>query len=157
MNKIKNFIIFLIIILTTGCGYNVVKQSGKNNFNIIDVSSSGEKKINYKIKNKLLFNSSKERVNLIQISIDTDKTKIIKEKNVKNQITKYQLTVNAKIQYSKLNKVKKNSFTVNQTEDLNVTSSRLQTLNNEKKIIESMVDKLVEEILDELNSRLNDI
>jgi hypothetical protein len=157
MNKIKNFIIFIIIILTTGCGYNVVKQSGKNNFNIIDVSSSGEKKINYKIKNKLLFNSSKESVNLIQISIDTDKTKIIKEKNVKNQITKYQLTVNAKIQYSKLNKVKKNSFTVNQTEDLNVTSSRLQTLNNEKKIIESMVDKLVEEILDELNSRLNDI
>ena len=53
--------------------------------------------------------------------------------------------------------MKKNSFTVNQTEDLNVTSSRLQTLNNEKKIIESMVDKLVEEILDELNSRLNDI
>ena len=157
MNKIKNFIIFIIIILTTGCGYNVVKQSGKNNFNIIDVSSSGEKKINYKIKNKLLFNSSKESVNLIQISIDTDKTKNIKEKNVKNQITKYQLTVNAKIQYSKLNKVKKNSFTVNQTEDLNVTSSRLQTLNNEKKIIESMVDKLVEEILDELNSRLNDI
>ena len=44
MNKIKNFIIFIIIILTTGCGYNVVKQSGKNNFNIIDVSSSGEKK-----------------------------------------------------------------------------------------------------------------
>ena len=157
MNKINNFIIFIIIILTTGCGYNVVKQSGKNNFNIIDVSSSGEKKINYKIKNKLLFNSSKESVNLIQISIDTDKTKIIKEKNVKNQITKYQLTVNAKIQYSKLNKVKKNSFTVNQTEDLNVTSSRLQTLNNEKKIIESMIDKLVEEILDELNSRLNDI
>ena len=53
--------------------------------------------------------------------------------------------------------MKKNSFTVNQTEDLNVTSSRLQTLNNEKKIIESMIDKLVEEILDELNSRLNDI
>ena len=61
-----------------GCGFKL--KNLNNNYNITDLQTSGDKKINYKIKNKILNSSRESGENLITISIDTKKQKIIKEK-----------------------------------------------------------------------------
>ena len=54
---IKKFTFFKLLILfflLTNCGFKVVNQSELMNFRIADISISGDNKISYIIKNKLL-------------------------------------------------------------------------------------------------------
>ena len=50
----KNYFLFnnylIIFFLITGCGFKVVNQSELINFNIENISTSGDKRINYKLK-----------------------------------------------------------------------------------------------------------
>ena len=79
-----------LIILLNGCGFKVLDKSDANNFSIKEIITSGDKRINYKITNNLFIYSKKKRQNEIILYLDTKKNNIIKEKNIKNEITKYQ-------------------------------------------------------------------
>ena len=52
--KMKNFILLVIFTLVIGCGFKVVNKSQLMNFNLKEINTSGENRINYKLKNKLL-------------------------------------------------------------------------------------------------------
>ena len=53
MKKIIFIASFIFLSLTTACGFKVVKHSELKNFDIAEIITTGEKRINYKIKNKL--------------------------------------------------------------------------------------------------------
>ena len=158
--KKKNFIIyFLLIILSltiTNCGFKVIDKSNLN-YDIAEITTTGEKRINFKIKNKLLFNSSKNNKRLLNINIHSKKIKNVKEKNIKNEITKYELEIIAIVTFSKLNSSKKNKFNIQVSGDYDVANQFSQTLTNEKKLIETLTEKIAEKINDNLIFRLNDI
>ena len=73
--------------------------------------------------------------------------KNIKEKNIKNEITKYQLiiTVNIKLNSNKITNIKE--FTLNEIGTYNVENQHTQTLSNEKKLIMLLSNNLAEKIL----------
>ena len=50
-----NIFKYLIFFFTTSCGFKVVNKSEIYNFNIKEIITTGDKRINYKIKNKLIF------------------------------------------------------------------------------------------------------
>ena len=160
MMKKRNFIIyFLLIILSltiTNCGFKVIDKSNLN-YDIAEITTTGEKRINFKIKNKLLFNSSKNNKRLLNIDIHSKKIKNVKEKNIKNEITKYELEIIAIVTFSKLNSSKKNKFNIQVSGDYDVANQFSQTLTNEKKLIETLTEKIAEKINDNLIFRLNDI
>ena len=56
MIKIISTILAAIFIFT-GCGFKVIKKSELINFSIAEIDTSGDKRINYKLKNKLLLYS----------------------------------------------------------------------------------------------------
>ena len=87
-----------------------MNQSEYINFKIVEINTIGEKRINYKLKNNLLLNTNKENEKIITITLDTTKKRSIKEKNIKNEITKYLITVNANIKFREINKNKLHSF-----------------------------------------------
>ena len=93
--------------------------------------------------------------NLIRIYLDSNKNKKIKEKNIKNEITKYQLSITIRVKYEKINEKNSNSFTVTKKGDYNISKQYSQTLNEENNLIELLTDNLGNEILDELILRLN--
>ena len=136
MMKKRNFIIyFLLIILSltiTNCGFKVIDKSNLN-YDIAEITTTGEKRINFKIKNKLLFNSSKNDKRLLNIDIHSKKIKNVKEKNIKNEITKYELEIIAIVTFSKLNSSEKNKFNIQVSGDYDVANQFSQTLTNEKK------------------------
>ena len=90
---------FIIISLffTSGCGFKVINQSELAKFDISEINTTGNKVINFKLKNKLLFNSKANDKKLIKINLESSKTKGVKEKNIKNEVTKYDINITVKV------------------------------------------------------------
>ena len=147
----------LILLIITCCGFKVVNYSTLKNYNITNVETKGESKINFIVKNLLLRNSKNENVNNISMSIDTDLDKNIKEKNIRNEITKYQLTINSEVKL--LNPTNNNeiSFIIKKSGTFTVADQNSTTRNNEKQLISMLSNELAKEIIKETNILLNDI
>ena len=143
-------IALFIVLFTSGCGFKVVNIADLNNFNIAEITTDGDKRINYKIKNRLLFNSNNNEENQIVVNLFTKKNKAIKEKNIKNEITKYRLSLIVDVKFNLINKTNEGQFSVNKGGDYNVASQYSQTLNNEKKLIDLLANELADEILERL-------
>tara|TARA_B100000941_G_C28383338_1_gene488634 strand:- start:388 stop:873 length:486 start_codon:yes stop_codon:yes gene_type:complete len=161
MKKIRHNLLFLILsTFLVSCGFKIVNQSELINFKINEIVSSGESSINFKLKSKISYtlkNLDDFSVKNINLDLNTQKIKNIKEKNIKNQITKYNLSIIVKIELTELKTNKKISFLVNRTGDYDVANQHSETLNNEKKLIEILTDNLSDDILDELIKRTNDL
>ena len=156
MKKIKIIYNIIFIIFLTGCGFKVQNQSKISGFDIAEINTSGDKRINFKIRNKL-FLTLKKIKKIIKLNIFSEKNKTVKEKNIKNEITKYQIQINIKVNYSIINDLNNYEFSKTKTSDYTVTKQHSQTLNNEKKTLDIMTDNLAEEILDELRIQINDL
>jgi hypothetical protein len=152
----KIILILISSVFLVSCGYSVVNKSGKSNYNIAEITSSGEKRINHNIKSKLLFNVSETSKNLISISIDTIKRRAIKDKNINNEITSYQVSITTQVSFGLVGKINRNNFTIIQSGDYKVSDQRLNTLNNEKKIVETLTDNIVEKIFAKLKNEIDD-
>ena len=143
----------ILLFLITGCGFKIVNQSEIIDFNINNILTSGDKRVGYIIKNNLLPYSKSNGKKLINIEIEINKDKFIKEKNIKNEITKFEISINALVQYRS---AKTGKFAVSKKGDYNVSSQYSQTLNNEKKLITILSEDLAESIIEELSLRIND-
>ena len=143
----------IIIFLVTGCGFKVVNQSQIIDFNIDNISTAGDKRISYIIKNNLLPYSKSDGKKLLNLEIDINKNKSIKEKNIKNEITKFQISITAFVQYRS---EKNGKFQISKRGNFNVSNQYSQTLNNEKKLIKMLSESIAESIIEELISRVND-
>tara|TARA_X000000950_G_scaffold106652_1_gene134291 strand:- start:387 stop:842 length:456 start_codon:yes stop_codon:yes gene_type:complete len=146
---IKFFFCFLIL---SNCGFKV--SNDNLNFKISDISLAGDKKVNYLIKNKLLMASDNENKNLIQLKISTKKLKSIKEKNISNQITKYEITVNTQVELLSLKTGVMTEFALTKSGFYDVSSKYSETLNQERNLIKLLVNEISEDILDNLSDDL---
>ena len=152
----KILLLFLIA-LTSHCGFEVYNKSDLVNFDITNISSSGNKRVNYKIVNKLNSINVENNENLIELEIESKKRKIIKEKNIKNEITKYQLTISVKVKIKSSKNREGQLFTKEKSGFYNTGKKYSTTLNNEKKLIELLTSSLSDEIFDELINKVNDL
>ena len=102
-----------------------------------------------KIKNKKAKKSIKLEINL-------DKDKKIKEKNIQNEVTKYEiiLLANVKFQVPEDNKI--GDFVITQNGNYIVNDKYSITLENEKILIKNLVSNLSQKIIENLSIKLND-
>ena len=151
----KRFFLVVLIFFTSSCGFKVVDYSKLTNFRIVNIQTKGEKRINYKLKNKLLINNKDINAKSIDLRLKTTKQKIIKEKNLRNEITKYSLKIIVNVEA--LHDVEKIFFNIIKSGDYAVNDKYSKTLNNEKKLIELLTDDIADEIYEELINNLNDL
>lgn len=150
------FQILIVLLITTGCGFKVYNQADLINFSIDEIKTTGDSRINYSLKNKIISSLNNDYKKKIILIIETNKNKTIKEKNIKNEITKYQISIDAniKIESSDYNI---NPFIVLEKGDYNISSQHSQSINAEKKLVRQLSNNLGDKILKELLFRLNDI
>ena len=151
----KKLIAILLTFVLTGCGFKVVQNSNFNNFSISDIITEGDKRINFSLKNKLSSASSESVNKLIQISLETKKDKQVKERNIKNEITKYQIKITVNVTCTETSNGSEFEFFKSKTGDYSVSSQYSRTLNNEKKLVELLTDNIAGQILNELKTKLN--
>tara|TARA_B100000780_G_C21060467_1_gene426199 strand:- start:207 stop:677 length:471 start_codon:yes stop_codon:yes gene_type:complete len=156
MKKTAIFSIVFLLFLN-GCGFKVINQNKLRNFDIAEITTQGDNRINYYIKNMLFFNSESSQKKLIKINLNTNKKKNVKEKNIKNEITKYQINISVNVTYYILGKSNSTNFTISENGDYRIGKMHSQTINNEKKLVKLLTDNISEKIVNELITRLNDI
>ena len=154
MNKLLKLL--TLIVLLTNCGFKVVNNNELRNFNIVEIETSGESRVNFSLKNNLK-NKKINNNRKIKLDLETDKIKEIKENNIKNEITKYSITITTKVNFELISENKLGEFTVSKKGNYNVQEQYSQTLNNEKKLIDSLTDEIVEEIFNNLAQTVNDL
>ena len=157
MKKKNLYFSIILLFIFSSCGYQVVDKKKLQTFNILEINTTGEKRINFKLKNKLLSFKKENNKELIILEINSKKDKSVKDKNIKNQITKYQINLDIEVGYRRSNEIKMNSFIVKQNGTYDVSSQHSQTLNNEKKLIDLLINDISEEIIDQLVAKFNDL
>lgn len=153
----KDILLIIIFLITSSCGFKVINQSELVNFSIAEIITSGDKRINYKIKNKLLFLGKDSEKQVINLNLVSEKIKSIKERNIKNEITKFQILINLtiKIEGNKIDELIE--FTLSSNGDYSISKQHSQTLTNEKKLIELLSSNLADRVLQQIIFKLNDI
>ena len=157
--KIFNIIICTFtLIFFTGCGFKVLDQTKIKNYNILEIKDSGDKRVNFFIKNELnnLLNAANSSNDLI-IDIKTEKVKSIKEKNKKNQITKYNININSIIEIYFINRNVTKTINLNKENFYNVNTNHSVTRNNQKNIENNLNDKLAQDISNKLLRIINEL
>ena len=155
MKNLKLITIAISLILLTGCGFKIIDKRELLNFNIKEISTYGDKRINFELKNKLSDYNDTNSSKVIKIELDTKKTKSIKEKNISNEITKYQIKVVVNVKLIKTDNTNNLEFTIEREGDYVVADKFSQTLNNEKKLIRNITEKISESIIGEIINKLN--
>ena len=146
-----------MLLIIPGCGFKIVNQSKLINYSISKIETSGDKKINYNIRNKILNIINEDKNKSYVLKLKTEKNKSVKEKNIGNEITKYKLEiiVNVTIETPDLKKI--DNFTVKIIGDYESVKQYSQTLNNEKRLIKLLSDNLADKILEQLSLKLDDL
>ena len=147
LNKI--FFFAIIINLLLGCGYQPILNKDNQNFSISKFNLEGNKRIAGLLKNNLI--SVKNAVNKIELNIKSEKRTAVSNKSPSGKILIYSITLTFEIAASNNNNV---LFTKVFTKSQNYSASDVHsdTLNNEKKVVESLIESIASELQIELNS-----
>jgi len=152
----KILVLTSIFILGTSCGFKIVDYSETSNFIITKIETSGNNKVNYNLKKKLQRLSNSNGTKNITLIFSSEINKNIKEKNIKNEITKYKLELVTNVTYKILSDLTENTLTIKVSGDYLVTKKYSQTLINEKELIKNLTNELAKKITRKLMQNLND-
>ena len=155
MTKILNII--LVFLLLSACGFEVVKQSELKYYYISNVQAEGDKRISYLIKNNLLNSIRDQNKEPLNIELNIQKVKSIKEKNIKNEVTKYQISINVIVEIKNKDFTKNDQIIIVKTGEYIVSDQYSKTINNEKKLIDILTNDLSDEIIFKLSERIDDL
>lgn len=150
-------LLLILLILFSSCGFKAINLTNLEKFNIIEVNSSGDSRINYVINNFLPKTKNDNQNKNISLTIKTEKIKNIKERNIKNEITKYEIKLSTNINIKIIEDDKNLGFSKTIVGSYDVNNQNLITRNNEKKLIELLSENLGKEIIKEIILKLNDI
>ena len=153
---LRNLFLSFLLILVTNCGFKAVDQNFFKNYNFVETNITGDKKIVYLLKNKINKNNETASKS-IKLDIKTDKIRNIKEKNIQNEITKYEISITANVIFYVLDNNEKGEFRVSNSGDYNVSSRHSITLDDEKKLIKNLVTDLTDQILRNLKTKLDEL
>ena len=151
MNKIKYIIIASVILLSiSSCSYQKMNSQDQKKFYIQEFDISGDTRTSFIIQKKIQRFSNEDSDNRIKLLVVLDKNKTIQEKNIQNKVTKYSLTLSAKVKIIELNSTNEINRTFTARRIYNVEDNYSATINNSKDANNSLIDIIVDEILDQL-------
>ena len=153
---IKKLITAFSIFLTAGCGYKVINKAEQSNYSISNISSTGDRRINYILKNNLSLNSKNNSKNVLNLELNSKKTKTVKEKNIQNQITKYKISITVNAKLNLINNEKIYSINSSNNGDYVVSKNHSSTISNEKSLIRNLVENISNDIEDKISAIVND-
>ena len=151
MYKIRSItIVSIILMFISSCSYQNINSKNRKQFNIQEFDITGDTRTSFIIQKKIQRFSNEDSNNKIKLFVELDKNKSIHEKNIQNKVTKYSLTLIANVKIFELNSTKEIKRTFTARRIYNVEDNYSATVNNSKAANNSLIDIIVEEILDQL-------
>ena len=132
-----------------------MNSKDQKKFNVQEFDITGDNRASFIIQKKIQRFSNKDSNNKIKLFVELDKSKSIHEKNIQNKVTKYSLTLIANVKIFELNSTKEIKRTFTARRIYNVEDNYSATVNNSKAANSSLIDIIVDEILDQLRIYYN--
>ena len=157
MNSIISIFLVSVIslILTSSCSYQKMNSVNQKKFSIQEFEVLGDTRDSFLIQKKIQRYSNENSDNKIKLIINLTKNKSIKEKNVQNQVTKYNLSLTADIKIIELSSNKEIKRVISSNQSYKVEESYSATVNNAKETNNTLIDNISGEILDLLRIYYN--
>ena len=151
--RYNKFSKILMLIITSyfiwGCGYQPILNEENQKFSISQFNLEGNKRLSGLLKNNLIV--VKKNKNSYVLNIKSEKKNVVANKSQTGKVLSYALTLNFEISASK-NKNIIYSKVFTKTQNYNTADVHSGTLNNEKKLVETLIETIANELLIELNS-----
>ena len=151
--KYYKFSKILMLIITSyfiwGCGYQPILNEENQKFSISQFNLEGNKRLGGLLKNNLIV--VKKNKNSLVLDIKSEKKTVVANKSQTGKVLSYALTLNFEISASK-NKDIIYSKVFTKTQNYNAADVHSGTLNNEKKLVETLIESIANDLLIELNS-----
>ena len=141
---LKLLIIINVLLFLSSCGFKSLVKENPINLNIENfITQKGDKKLGKIIRSEVILYSSKEAKKNIDIILEIDKQKEIREKNLKNRVTKYNLTLNVAVF---IKGDFEDKFTFNKSSSTTVTASSFNNFLNEERVYANLSKRIADEI-----------
>ena len=152
---IKNFFIISAILLLTNCGYQPLFVDKDNLLlKFSEISTDGNEEINRKIISTIRINKTKDLANSYLLKINSNKEKQIAAKNSSGDVTSYKMMIIINISLINPNDnnkvVKSKEFNTSFT--YNNADNKFQLSQDEKNIINNLIETVSGKIVIYLNS-----
>tara|TARA_B100001094_G_C18120869_1_gene766777 strand:- start:383 stop:859 length:477 start_codon:yes stop_codon:yes gene_type:complete len=143
-----NLTALTLFFLLSGCGFKPLTMNNIDDVSLMKLEMTGNKVINFKISNylKQILNYKKNNSTKIMVKINSKKERSIKEKNDKNAITKYNLTIISEVKVYVLENNTNFSFTLKKLNEYKVEDQYSLTIQNEKKASNEILNILVQDL-----------
>ena len=142
-------IILLLLLLLSSCGYEAIyskKNSVNYSFSVSELSFTGDKTVNLKIKEKLNNYAQDKKTKDFILKISSASEKIILSKNTAGDATSFKNSISINVEVLMNNKFKSN-FIILESFNYNNISNKFNLKNYEKEIkhnlAETASDKLI--------------
>ena len=141
---LKLIIIINVVLFLSSCGFKSLVKENPINLNIENfITQKGDKKLGKIIRSEVMLYSSKKAKKNIDIILEINKQKKIREKNLKNRVTKYNLTLNVAVF---IKGDFEDKFTFNKTSSTSVTSSSFDNFLDEERVYANLSKSIADEI-----------
>ena len=147
LNKI--FIFAAVINLLLGCGYQPILNKDNQDFSVSKFNLEGNKRIAGLLKNNLI--STKNALNVIELNIKSEKKTAVSNKSQSGKVLTYSVTLTFEVTASGNENILFNKV-YTKSQNYSAADVHSDTLNNEKKVVESLIETIASELQIELNS-----
>jgi hypothetical protein len=139
--------LILIFLFLSSCGYTTIYSKNNQNINVEVLSFSGDKRINYRLIQKLE-NNKNSNSESIKIKINTDYEKKEVSKNSAGKILNFELKANINFEVSI--KDKNSKFSISENFMIENFDDEFLELNYENKIKDNMVETIYQRLIIQL-------
>ena len=160
MNSYTKILIFIFItIASTSCGFQTLDYKKIKNIHLNEISEEGNKSINFRIISDLkqLFSRDLNSIDKFDIHLKSKETISIKEKNKKNEITRYEITMECNLTIKHASSSEEININLVKSTDFRVGSKNLETIQREKKAKKQLIATLSDEIVENIVLKFNDL
>ena len=149
--NLKKFLghIFVLYFLI-GCGYQPILDKKNQNFSIISYNLEGNKRLGGLLKNNLI--TTKNENNVLILNIKSKKKSSTADKSQTGKIITYKLNLEFEITANDKNDNIVFSKVYARVKNYSAAEVHMDTLNNEKKLLESLIETVANELQIDLNS-----
>lgn len=149
--KIIKFAFYLFIYFSLfSCGYQPLLNKENQNFSIVEFNFEGNKRLGGLFKNNLI--NVKKEENLLSLNVKSSKKTTIADKNLIGKIITYTLVLEFDVTATDISENIVFSKVYTKTRNYSASDVHIDTLNNEKKLVEELIESIANELLIELNS-----
>ena len=155
-NILNKLIIFLLIIFLCSCGFKIRDNSRFSEYYILDLETNSNN-INFFIKQDLkrYFNNL-NAPNKISVFVETEQSNKISEKNIKKEVTRYEIIITTKVLVKFLGSQEQKEIKLTNNGYYDVGNNHSVTMKNKKNIQIILAKKLSGEIVNFISTLKND-